>query len=333
MNKLLRLLATVVMLLLLHSQQAFAQIEVKVNITSGIDDPVLKSTIEENASNLLTCFNGAIMEGKKLKDKLKLHPLPKELDHLVHSMWQSSAMMCPVSEVNGKLLHLPNGGYQLRDIPISMLASEEEGDKDLVFNFDAQGNLSNIYVALELHNYRNVIIDGVVVEDFMRRQIILDFVENFRTAYNRKDLNYLKQVFSNDALIITGKVLKQKKTEGNDIMSRSLGATKVLQTVMSKEQYMKHLQKVFGRNSYIDVHFSEMSVKRHPVRDRIYGVTMKQEWNSSTYSDVGYLFLMINFEDELQPTIEVRTWQPDKYSDTGETIKRDEIYKLEDFNI
>ena len=35
----------------------------------------------------------------------------------------------------------------------------------------------------------------------------------------------------------------------------------------------------------------------------------------------------------MQPTIEVRTWQPDKYSDTGETIKRDEIYKLEDFNI
>ena len=76
-----------------------------------------------------------------------------------------------------------------------------------------------------------------------------------------------------------------------------------------------------------------MSVKRHPARPRIYGVTMKQYWNSSTYSDVGYLFLMINFENELQPTIEVRTWQPDKYADSGETIKREEIFKLEDFNI
>ena len=333
MNNLIRLFVIAVFALLLQTQQCLAQLEVKVNITGGIDDPVLKSTIEENASNLLTCFNSSIMEGKKLKEKLKQHPLPKELDHLVHNMWQSSAMMCPVSTVNTRLLNLPNGGYQLRDIPISMLASDEEGDKDLVFNFDAQGNLANIYVALELHNYRNVIIDGIAVEDFMRRQIILDFVENFRTAYNRKDLNYLKQVFSNDALIITGKVLQEKKREGNDIMNRSLGATKVLQTVMNKEQYMKNLQKVFGRNSYIDVQFSEMSVKRHPVRDRIYGVTMKQYWNSSTYSDVGYLFLMINFEDEMQPTIEVRTWQPDKYSDTGETIKRDEIYKLEDFNI
>ena len=334
MNKFVRHLSAAVALslMLLVPQPLAAQMEVKVNITGGIDNAALQSRIEQNASNLLTSFNSSILEGKKLKEKLKLHPLPKELDKLVHSMWQSSPMLCPVPTVNGRLLHLPGGGYQLRDIPITMLVSDD-GDKDLVFNFDADGNLSNIYVAIELHNYRNVIIEGVAVEDFMRRQIILDFVENFRTAYNRKDLNYLRQVFSNDALIITGKVLQQKKEKGDDIMNRSLGATKVLQTVMNKEQYMKNLQKVFGRNSYIDVRFEDMSVKRHPVRDRIYGVTMKQFWNSSTYSDVGYLFLMINFEDELQPTIEVRTWQPDKYMDTGETIRRDEVYKLEDFNI
>ncbi len=312
-------------------QVAWAQMDVKVTLTSGSDNPELKNAIEQNATNLLTCFNATIMEGKKLKEHLKPLALPKDIDALVRKLWDSSPMMCPVAEVKGKLYSLPNGGFQLRDIPISMLASTDE-DKDLVFNFDAQGNFTNIYVALELHNYRNVIIDGVAVEDFMRRQIILDFVENFRTAYNRKDLDYLEQVFSNDALIITGKVL-QKKDKGNDLMSRSLGATKVLQTVMNKEQYMNNLKRVFKRNAYIDVKFEEMSVKRHPAHQRIYGVTMKQYWNSSTYSDVGYLFLMINFEDEMQPTIEVRTWQPDKYADSGETIKRDEIFKLEDFNI
>lgn len=331
MNKFLSTLILTIALLLGTSQQAWAQMEVKVTITSGTDNAELKQTIEQNAGRLLSCFNATIMEGKKLKEYLKPLNLPKDIDGLVKDLWQSSPMMCPINEVKGKLLNLPGGGYQLRDIPISMLANYGD-DKDLVFNFDAQGNLSNIYVALELHNYKNVIVDGVAVEDFMRRQIILDFVENFRTAYNRKDLDYLRQVFSNDALIITGKVLK-KKEKGDDLMNKSLGATKVMQTVMNKEQYMKNLQRVFGRNSYIDVKFEEMSVKRHPAHQRIYGVTMKQYWNSSTYSDVGYLFLMINFENEMQPTIEVRTWQPDKYSDTGETIKRDEIFKLEDFNI
>lgn len=332
MNKLFRTLSIILVIWMMLPLSLRAQMEVKVVVTGGVDDATVLSAIQENSGNLLSCFNAAIMEGKKLKEKLKAHPLPKEVDQIVHNMWQSSPMMCPVSEVKGKVYRLPGGGYQLRDIPVSMLASNDD-DKDLVFNFDATGALSNVYVALELHNYRNVIVDGVAVEDFLRRQIILDFVENFRTAYNRKDLAYLRQVFSNDALIITGKVLQQKKEKGNDLMSRSLGAAKVLQTVMNKEQYMKNLQKVFGRNSYIDVRFEEMSVKRHPAHERIYGVTMKQYWNSSTYSDVGYLFLMINFENEMQPTIEVRTWQPDKYSDTGEAIKREEIFKLEDFNI
>lgn len=331
MNKFLSIIVIAVALFLCSSQEALAQMEVKVSITADTDNATMKEAIENNASRLLSCFNATIMEGKKLKEYLKPLNLPKDVDELVRDLWKSSPMMCPVGEVKCKLLNLPGGGFQLRDIPISMLANNGD-DKDLVFNFDNQGNLTNIYVALELHNYRNVIVDGVAVEDFMRRQIILDFVENFRTAYNRKDLDYLRQVFSNDALIITGKVLK-KKEKSSDLMNRSLGATKVLQTVMNKEQYMKNLQKVFGRNSYIDVKFEEMSVKRHPAHQRIYGVTMKQYWNSSTYSDVGYLFLMINFENEMQPTIEVRTWQPDKYADTGETIKREEIFKLEDFNI
>ena len=63
----------------------------------------------------------------------------------------------------------------------------------------------------------------------------------------------------------------------------------------------------------------------------IFGVTLKQHWNSSNYSDVGYLFLMINFEDEMNPSIQVRTWQPDKYN--GKPLPRDEVFSLDMFSI
>ena len=307
-----------------------AQMEVKVSVIKGVDDLNVKQTIEQQAHNVLSAFNASVLEGKKLKDKLKEYPVPKEMETTLLNLWRSSAIICSVSEIKGEILSLPGGGYQLRDIPVSMLASDDD-DQDLVFNFDSQGMLSNVYVALELHNYKNVIVEGVTLEDFTRRQVILDFVENFRTAYNRKDLDYLRMVFSNDALIITGKVLK-KKPEQNDFMNKSLGATKVMQTVMNKEQYMNNLKKVFGKNAYINLKFEEVSVKKHPKRPQIYGVQLKQYWNSSTYSDVGYLFLMINFEDELNPSIEVRTWQPDKFDD-GTPIPRDEVYSLESFNI
>ena len=46
---------------------------------------------------------------------------------------------------------------------------------------------------------------------------------------------------------------------------------------------------------------------------------------------MGYLFLMINFEDEMNPTIQVRTWQPDKYN--GKPLPREEVFSLDMFSI
>jgi hypothetical protein len=40
---------------------------------------------------------------------------------------------------------------------------------------------------------------------------------------------------------------------------------------------------------------------------------------------------MINFMNENQPTIEVRTWQPEQF-ENGVPV-RQEIFSLEDFNI
>jgi hypothetical protein len=74
------------------------------------------------------------------------------------------------------------------------------------------------------------------------------------------------------------------------------------------------LKRCFKRNKYIDVSFEDIEVLKHPLSDKIYGVTLKQDWNSSTYSDTGYVFLMIDFTDEFEPCIQVRTWQPEKYN-------------------
>jgi hypothetical protein len=36
------------------------------------------------------------------------------------------------------------------------------------------------------------------------------------------------------------------------------------------------------------------------------------DYYSSTYSDTGYLFLMVDMNDAKQPIIKVRTWQPER---------------------
>ena len=66
------------------------------------------------------------------------------------------------------------------------------------------------------------------------------------------------------------------------------------------------------------------------VRDlqdpRLYGVTLKQRWTSSTYSDTGYVFLLLDFADPDYPLIHVRSWQPERFDDGS-------IISLQDFEI
>ena len=170
----------------------------------------------------------------------------------------------------------------------------------------------------------NVIKSNLELTDLRRRQLILDYVEQFRTAYNQKDLPFLKQVFSDDALIITGKVITQRHAEG-------FTSQKITYNKQTKQQYLDNLRRVFNTTQYIKVTFDDIEVKRHPVNPNYYGVTLHQGWTSDRYHDDGWLFLLWDFSNEDHPTIHVRTWQPDKIE--GKKLPDEEIFSLDDFNI
>lgn len=308
---------------------ARAQFEVKVAI-EGAPNSMAKERSEREASQLLTAFSNDVTGAVKIKKALKESTIPAETQKEILKLWSSSAMLCPVSEIRERAIQQTSGGYQVRNIPISVLAADDD-DQDLVLQFDREGALVNVSIALETHNYNQVILKGHSVDDMTQRQIILDFVENFRTAYNRKDWDYLNMVYSNDALIITGREIKKKDKDYGSAMLNSLGAQKFEYQVQSKGEYMEKLKRIFKKNNYINIKFEEVTVARHPRRNKIYGVTLKQYWNTSTYSDVGYLFLMINFENGMNPTIEVRTWQPNEFE--GREIARSEVFSFKNFDL
>jgi len=314
--------------------------QVSLSIVEGKASNEVKQNIESESSALLTAFNASVMEdGKRLEKKLKEifgdDSSSKALQKSIMKLWESSPITCSLSEVESTVVSLYNGrGFQVRDIPVMVLDADLNCQfQDLVLSFNTQGHLEEVNMALEMHNYQEVILQNIPVDDLARRQVILDFIEVFRTAYNRKDINYLNQVYSDDALIITGKVLKKKgDNKEQNALLKNLGNSEVEYQIQKKSEYIEKLKRTFKRNSYINIKFEEVSVAKHTKHDKIYGVTLKQYWNTSTYSDVGWLFLMINFEDELNPSIEVRTWQPNEFGD-GREIKRDEVFSLDNFNI
>jgi hypothetical protein len=128
-------------------------------------------------------------------------------------------------------------------------------------------------------------------------------------------LEYLKKVYSEDALIIVGRVLKEKKDDINYLENSFLSRDRIQFIRLSKREYIDKLEKVFTGNAFVKVRFDSIDIKKSPVDPKIYGVMLKQYWNSSTYHDEGYLFLMLDFRDAENPIIHVRSWQPEKFSD------------------
>lgn len=168
------------------------------------------------------------------------------------------------------------------------------------------------------------IISGKLEEtDATRRRQILNYCEHLRTAYTTKDIDFLRQVFSDDALIIVGNVVRQSKDEAK------VGAdSRVSYALHSKADYLSRLSKVFGMNKKVDVRFSDFRIMRHPTKDGIYGVSLRQRYKSDRYADDGWLFLLWDFHNASMPLIHVRTWQP-----SATVSGSDGVIEISDFNL
>jgi len=319
-------------ILLFSSQLLKAQLETcNLVITDGIQNEKLKQTIEKNVSNFLTACNTAVI--KSGQPNLNKQTTTDDARKNFASIWQNSPVGCSVSSLERKCLIRPSGGYQIRDIPVTMFdAPENEQNQEIVINLTDDGRVDDILIPIT--QYTDILSDQIDVEDVNLRTVVLDFVENFRTAYNKKDIKFLSTLFSEDAIIIVGKEIKEIRQPKSDITSNNLllqGKGKMFEyQVKTKKEYITSLANTFKNNKYIDVLFDSIEVIRHPnPQYPVYGVTLMQDWKSSSYMDTGYVFLLINFEDINHPMIKVRTWQPEKYQ--GRELRRDEIFQIGDF--
>ena len=314
------------LMLLVAATQVKAD-KVSFTISDGMDNASMKAKIENTVSNMLNEINAAQEAGRSLNFS-SMGNIGTRVQQSMAMLWENSPFKCTDDDIVEHCI-TTGTGYQVRNIPLEMKPTGERefGEdeyQEAVISFDKQGNLESFYLSISMNLYMNVIKSTLELTDLRRRQLILDYVEQFRTAYNQKDINFLNQVFSDDALIITGKVITTKHAEG-------FTSQKIQYNKQSKEQYIKNLRGVFARNSYIKVTFDEIGVMRHPVNPNFYGVTLLQGWTSGKYHDDGYLFLLWDFTNESAPQIHVRTWQPDKIG--GKPLPKDEVFSLSDFDI
>ena len=305
------------------AQNIMADVTVQID---GIDNATVKAKMERTMSAFLTEVNNA--QSSKRALNFGGMGLSTNVQSSVSMLWENSPFECTDEEIMEHCIQT-GSGYQVRNIPLMMRPTDSSFNEDeyqeAVFSFDRNGNMESFYLTLSMNLYMNVIKSNKSVTDLRRRQLILDYVEHFRTAYNQMDKEFLEAVFSDDALIITGKVIPQRVRDNIQLPAR------VEYTRQTKRQYMTKLSQIFAANKHIKVTFDEIRVVMHPTKSEWYGVTLHQGWTSDRYHDDGWLFLLWDFSNEDHPTIHVRTWQPDKIE--GKKLPDEEIFSLDDFNI
>ena len=304
--------------------KVYAQNEVYFEFSDGISGN-LKTTMEQNISKLLTAVNNAESKNKDINyTGINIDNLASQS---IGMMWRNVHFRVVDSDIVEHCLCVKSSagaviGYQVRNIAIEMKPLNDSyiGDlnQEVSINFDKNGKITDFNITMGLQQYVKLIKEGEKLDDLDRRMQILHWVEQFRNAYVTKDINFMENVFSDDALIVTGKVIKRQKTDMKPI--------DVVYTTQGKEQYLNGLRRVFKNNAYINVKFDDITIVRHGAKPNYYGVTLKQGWNTKNYSDEGIVFVVWDFTDELNPKIMVRTWQPMQ-------VEEEDIFTLKNFKL
>lgn len=306
----------------------YSTASVKFQFSAGsIDSGGLKSKMENNISELLTEINRAGSLGTTLN--LSSISMEQEAKVRLNALWDEAAHFVCDRETNISRCLNDYQGYQVRAIPITMKPIDSSYDqsinRELTISLNKNGVITGVRLAWELQeDVSKIMQDANGVADTRKRREILKWVEDFRCYYNERNIKALNQIYSDDALIITGSVVMQRKVYG-DIGLRF--EQKVNYTVQSKEQYLTKLSGIFKSNSRINVEFDHISVVMHPAKPNIYGVTLHQKWQTSSYRDEGWLFLLWDFNDPERPQIHIRTWQEDQ------AVAKDGVFTLDDFKL
>ena len=318
-------------------------VNVKVNPDKGIENLNVISKVEGRLSTLLTEINNAQAANRPLE--LNGLGISSDARQSLEMLWVVAHFYCCDDEVTDRLWNFKKS-YMVRSIPLIIVPDDADSwangtYQEAVVEFDLQGNIIDFRFSFSSQLGESLEKCSGSAVEAQRKFEILAWCDRLKTAYNEHNLAFMKKIFSDQALIITGRIVKET--------NREFGTTneKVVYSKQTKKQYLINLARCFKNNKWIEVEFDEVGiggiesngttkdstncgpVTQSGVNANFYGVRLHQKWKSTNYSDEGYVFLLWNFTNEDEPQIEVRTWQPDIVN--GKKISTDEVISIGDF--
>ena len=213
-----------------------------------------------------------------------------------------------------------------RSIPMafSFQNNKRKFVEDVTFTFDENKKIECVAFGLGSQAKTDIFDKGVGAWSDYAKMVIATFLENYKTAFALKRLDYLESVFDDNATIITGHVIKRNPKLSIEGQASTFGDNKPLikYTRQTKSEYLRKLKMCFQSNQFINIRFADNDVVKMGTGGETYGIQIKQDYYSTNYGDHGYLFLMVDFNDPENPSIKVRTWQPDRNPNINSNLPR-----------
>lgn len=197
----------------------------------------------------------------------------------------------------------------------------------IVFRFDSvQNKISSVAYALTSRAENDIFREGATWT-MQSRYALLQFMEDYQTAYALKRLDYIESIFSDNAIIIVGSVqpgVGKRFFNASEVLPGKFETKKVTYKTYNKDAYIRKVKEDFRRKSFIQLVFDDTYIAKVPVSDvfvqdrDVIWIELNQSYYSSNYNDKGYLALQIDLRTS-GSMINVRTWTP--YFVPMETLK------------
>ena len=250
-------------------------------------------------------------------------------ERLIH---YGQARLLPATDI----AFLPLGDRVVcRSVPMtfSFKNNNRQFVEDVTFTFNTDRKIESLAFGLGSVARSDIFDKAIGKWPEQSKMVLASFLENYKTAYALKRLDYIESIFSEDAYIVTGHVLKkpQHKIEGQPSLSKD----EVRYTRHTKREFIRKLEQSFKSNQFINIRFSNNDVLKSGVGGEVYGIQIKQDYYSSSYGDTGYLFLLVDINNPDKPIISIRTWQPERNPNINSMLSKDDpsygIFGIENF--
>lgn len=142
--------------------------------------------------------------------------------------------------------------------------------------------------------------------DFKQRMLMLDICETLNTAYNVKDVEFIEDYFKDILFFVNSDTCNLKIEEFNNFV------------VDLKE---------FWKNENCHFMIKNIEIRQSPNNADLFSISFQHDWISDKYIKKGYMFLLYDFCDMINPKAHVCVWT------TGKKTRERDLPTIEDFPI